>query len=71
MNNQEKGITLIALAITIIVLMILTAVSMQAFSEDGLVFQIKGETQNQTQKIDRERRKMDEVKQKQLEDWGF
>lgn len=71
MNKQEQGITLIALTITIIVLMILTAVSLQAFSEDGIVFQVKDETENQTQRIEREQYKMDDAKDRALYDWGF
>ena len=44
--RKEKGITLVALVITIIVLIILTAVSIRAVLNDGIIINAKGAKEN-------------------------
>ena len=41
-NRQEKGITIIALVVTIVVLVILAGITLNAvIGEDGIIFQAK------------------------------
>ncbi len=71
LKNNEKGITLAMLVVTIIVMLILVGVTLKELSEDGVVYEVKNETQEQQKTIDEEQKKMDEVKNEQLKDWGF
>ncbi|MBR3134388.1 MAG: hypothetical protein IKG56_02890 [Clostridia bacterium] len=71
MKNNEKGITLAMLVVTIIVMLILAGVTLKELSEDGVVYEVKNATQNQQKTIDDEQKKMDEEKNEQLKDWGF
>lgn len=71
LKNNEKGITLAMLVVTIIVMLILAGVTLKELSEDGVVYEVKNATQNQQKTIDDEQKKMDEEKNEQLKDWGF
>lgn len=72
MNNSEKGVTLIALVVTIIVLVIITGVTLNKISsDDGLLNQTANEILYQKDTIENEQKKINEVTKNQLEDWGF
>ena len=71
LENNEKGITLAMLVVTIIVMLILAGVTLKELSEEGLIHEVQNETQEQQKTIDEEQKRMDEVKNEQLKDWGF
>lgn len=71
MKKNEKGITIVALVVTIIVMLILAGITMKELSDNSIISQVQEETNSHQEGIENEQKKMDEVKSKQLEDWGF
>lgn len=73
MNKKEKGITLVSLAVTIVVMTILVTVTIALLSSDdeNLINEVKNETKYHEEAIENEQRKINEVTQNQMEDWGL
>lgn len=71
MKKDEIGITMIALVVTIVVLLIITAVALQGLDNDGVVTEAYNKTEYQKEVIKQEQNKMDKVRNEQLKDWGF
>ncbi|MBR3325209.1 MAG: hypothetical protein IKG14_04105 [Clostridia bacterium] len=72
MDNKDDGITLIALIVTIIVLIIISGVTIKKLTEDDeFIEEFVNETQYHEEATENEQRKINQVTQNQLEDWGF
>lgn len=72
LNKKNNGITMVALVVTIIVLLILTGVTVhQLSSDEGVVDKSINETEYHQEAIQNEQSKMNEVMEKQMQDWGF
>lgn len=72
-NKDEKGVTLIALSITIIVMLIIAGIIIKEviLEESELIPGLSNETYYQENMVEIENEKMDNVLSNQLEDWGF
>lgn len=72
MNKNESGVTIIALAITVVVLVIISGITLsQSSSEDGLINQVANEAIYQNETIRNEEQKIENTIKNQVEDWGF
>lgn len=73
LKKKEEGITLITLAVTIVVITILLTVTITQLTSDdkGIVDKAMNETQYHEEAIENEQRKINEVTQNQMEDWGL
>ena len=72
MKQNENGITLVSLVVAIIVLIIISGVTVyQLVSDNGIVDKSLNETQYHEEAVKNEQRKINEVTQSQMEDWGF
>ena len=71
MNKYNNGITMISLIITIVIILIITGVAISELDDQGLAQKAKKETQWQQQEIQNEQNKMEQVRNEQLQDWGF
>lgn len=72
--KSEKGITLVVLVLTIIVMLILSAVVIFegiGQSGEGLIYEVKDQTEYQQNAIQKEEEKMNSVLKNQEEDWGL
>ena len=72
MNKKEEGITLVSLAVAVIVLIIISGLTVyQLVSDNGIVDKSLNETQYHEEAVKNEQKKINEVTQNQMEDWGF
>lgn len=71
--SNERGITLISLVVTIIVMFILIGIPIywSVIKDGGLINQIKDETNKQQNMIQNEKNKMNTVLKEQEKDWGI
>ena len=71
--KNERGITLMVLVLTIIVMLILTGVTINiAFmSDNGVINEVKTETKMQTEIVENENKKMNQVLKDLESDWGI
>ena len=71
--KNERGITLISLAITIVVMFILAGVAVYeaVINDGGVVNEVREETSKQQEMIQEEKDKMNTVLKQQEEDWGI
>lgn len=71
--RNERGITLVALIITVIVMLILTGVAVYngLYNDGGLVNVVKNETSNQQEMVNKENEKRNAVLQDIEEEWGI
>ena len=71
--KNERGITLISLAITIVVMFILAGVAIYeaVINDGGVVNEVKEETSKQQEMVQEEKDKMNTVLKEQEEDWGI
>ncbi len=71
--KDERGITMIALALTIVVLSIITAVSIRQITVNNseAMKEIINETDYQEEMVQDEKDKMDNVIDRYEEDWGL
>ena len=71
--GNERGVTMIALSITIIVLSIIAGVSINLglASNSSVVREVENETEMQREMIDEEQSKMENAIQKYEDEWGL
>lgn len=71
--KNERGITLLVLAVTIIVMFILigTVAYMGLDSDQGVINEVREETNMQQNLVEKEKEKMNTVLKRQEEEWGI
>ena len=71
--KNERGITLLSVVLTIIVMLILVGVAVYGglYENGGIINQVKEETQRQQNLVNGEKEKMNTVLQDIEEDWGI
>lgn len=71
--KNERGITLLSLVLTIIVMLILVGVAVYGglYENGGIINQVKEETQRQQNLVNGEKEKINTVLQDIEEDWGI
>lgn len=71
--RNERGITLLSLVLTIVVMVILAGVAIYSgtIEDGGLINQVKDETSKQQDMVQDEKDKMNAVLKNQEEDWGI
>ena len=71
--KNERGITLLSLVVTIIVMLILAAVAINGSLHEngGIINEVKDETLKQQNMVQKEKNKMNTVLQDVEEEWGI
>ncbi len=71
--RDERGITLITLVVTVIIMIILTGVTLNltSLSNNGVVKKIKNETEIQQDMINQEKEKTSNVIKNYEQEWGL
>ena len=71
--RAERGITLITLVLTVIIMIILTGVTLNltSLSNNGVVKKVKNETETQQDMINQEKEKTSNVIKNYEQEWGL
>lgn len=71
--RDERGITLITLVVTVIIMIILTGVTLNltSLSNNGVVKKVKNETEIQQDMINQEKEKTSNVIKNYEQEWGL
>ena len=71
--RDERGITLITLVVTVIIMIILTGVTLNltSLSNNGVVKKVKNETETQQDMINQEKEKTSNVIKNYEQEWGL
>ena len=71
--RDERGVTLITLVLTVIIMIILTGVTLNltSLSNNGVVKKVKNETETQQDMINQEKEKTSNVIKNYEQEWGL